>query len=151
MRSVEDMLLQLILQGNFFTYHCAASRHHVAPHRATPCCTHHHHAGPHDHAVHIILLHLMLHCCPMCHCFTMMPQLSHVPLLFHATTVVSCAIAASCCHNVVPCGMLNHVDIQHVSCACSTMLSCCPCLLLSHVCLSIPLLSHLLCGCSCCP
>ena len=42
MRLVEDMLLQLILQGESFTYRCAAFRHHVAPHRTAPCCTHHH-------------------------------------------------------------------------------------------------------------
>ena len=47
MRSVEDMLLQLILQGDSFTYRCAAFRHHVAPHRAAPCCTHHHYAASH--------------------------------------------------------------------------------------------------------
>ena len=47
MRSVEDMLLQLILQGDSFTYHRVASRHHVAPHRVAPCCTHHHIVGPH--------------------------------------------------------------------------------------------------------
>lgn len=41
MKSVEDMLLQLILQGDS-TYRCAAFRHHAAPHRAAPCYTHHH-------------------------------------------------------------------------------------------------------------
>ena len=41
MRSVEDMLLQLILQGDSFTYHFAASHHHVVHHRDAPCFTHH--------------------------------------------------------------------------------------------------------------
>lgn len=63
MRLVEDMLLQLILQGESFTYHCVASRPHVEPHRAAPLielltsqiytqfCTHHHNVGPHVVAI----------------------------------------------------------------------------------------------------
>ena len=46
MRSVEDMLLELILQGDS-TYRCASFRHHAAPHCTTPCCTHHHYVAFH--------------------------------------------------------------------------------------------------------
>ena len=60
MRSVENMLLQLILQGDSFTYHCAASRPYAAPHHVAPCCTHHHSARPNDHARHFMLLLLSL-------------------------------------------------------------------------------------------
>ena len=81
MRSVEDMLLQLILQGDSFTYRCAAFRHHVAPHRAAPCCTHHHYAGPHYHAAHIILLHLVLH----------LSVLQHLALPYHLAALTSAA------------------------------------------------------------
>ena len=35
----EDMLLQLILQGDSFTYHHVPSSHHVAPHHAAPIPT----------------------------------------------------------------------------------------------------------------
>lgn len=88
MRSVEDMLLQLILEGDSFTYHCVASHHHVAPHRVAPCYTHQHNVGPHHHVVHIILLHLACHvvhacCCPMCLCY-------------HVIAVVPCVLATLC-------------------------------------------------------
>ena len=61
MRLVKD-IIQLILQGDSFTYHSVASRPLAAPHRVTPCCTYHHNAGPNDHAMHFMLLLLSL-CC----------------------------------------------------------------------------------------
>ena len=121
MRSVEDMLLQLIL--HIIALHLVIRLHltvlhHVAPHRAAPCCTHHHNVGPHDYAVYIILLHLACHavhaCCyPMCLCS-------------HATTVVPLCLAVPCC-----CPM----------CLSSTMYLVVPCIL-AALC---TLLSHLLC------
>jgi len=81
MRSVEDMLLQLILQGDSITYHSATSRHHIAPHRVAPCYSHHHNARPQDVAaqVFIIVVHsaiaapcLLLSQCTCCYpCFNM--------------------------------------------------------------------------------
>ena len=51
MRSVEDILLQLILQGDSFTYHRAAFGSLAAPLHTAPCCTnhdYHHVAHVHD-------------------------------------------------------------------------------------------------------
>jgi len=61
MRSVEDMLLQLILQGDSFTHHRVASRHHAAPHHATPCCTHHHNVASHHASLIMIVPITVLH------------------------------------------------------------------------------------------
>ena len=66
MRSVEDMLLQLILQGDS-TYRCAAFRHHVAPHRAAPCCTHHHYAASHRASLIMTVPITVLHYAPLLH------------------------------------------------------------------------------------
>jgi len=79
MRSVEDMLLQLIFQGDSFTYHRAASRHHAVPHRAAPCCTHHYNAASH-HASSIMTVPITV--------------LHHVPLLHHVA-ILTYAFAAS--------------------------------------------------------
>ena len=109
MRSVEDRLLPLILHADSFTYHCVASGHHVAPHCATPCCTHHHIVGPHDHVVHIIkLLDLMTmlytsyrctlccHYCPMYH--IVVPLLVTLPFhVYHNVVSFSCSIKLHCC------------------------------------------------------
>ena len=67
MRSVEDMLLQLILQGDSFTYRCAAFRHHVAPHCAAPCCTHHHYAASHHASLIMTVPITVLHYVPLLH------------------------------------------------------------------------------------
>ena len=45
-RSIEDMLLQLILQGDSFTHHSVASRPLAAPHHAAPFFTYNHSVGP---------------------------------------------------------------------------------------------------------
>jgi len=118
MRSVED---QLILQGDSFTYHFAASRHHAAPHRVAPCCTHHHNAGPHDHVVHIILLHLTLHFCPVCH--------NHV-VIQHVSCACKCLPLLSMLSILA---MLSMLAMLHQAChvvhAChvAPCLRCCPC------------------------
>ena len=80
MRSVEDMLLQLILQGDSFTYRCDAFHHHVAPHRVAPCCPHHHYAASH-HASLIMTVPITV--------------LRYVPLLHHFA-ILTYVFAASC-------------------------------------------------------
>jgi len=111
MRSIEDMLLQLILQGDSFMYHFVASHHHAAPHRVEPCCTHHHNAGPHDHVVHITLL----HCCPICHnrvvihvscaCRTMLAIVVHA---CHVAPFLPCCPCFPCCTMFAMLSMLHH-------------------------------------------
>jgi len=61
MRSVEDILLQLIPQGDSFTYHRAASRPFAAPLHIASCCPNHdyHHAV---HATHDLLHHFAVQC-----------------------------------------------------------------------------------------
>lgn len=128
MRSIEDTLLPLILQGDSFTYHCVASRHHATPHRVAPCRTHHHNVGPHDHAVHIILLHLACHdvhaCCyPMCLCF-------------HVIVAVPLCLSIPCC-----CPIRLSIPCCCPMCLSSTIYLVVPCILVALC----TLLSHLLC------
>jgi len=52
MRSVEDILLQLILQGDSFTYHRSASRPFAAPYHVAPSCCSWSHTLPIHHDVH---------------------------------------------------------------------------------------------------
>ena len=85
MRSVEDMLLQLILQGDSFTYRCAAFRHHAALHRAAPGCTHHHYAT-FNHASLIMTVPITV--------------LHYVPLLHHVA-ILTYVLAASCLLDVL--------------------------------------------------
>jgi len=67
MRSVEDMLLQLILQGDSFTYRSVAFCHHVAPHRAAPCCTHYHYVASHHASLIMTVPITVLHYVPLLH------------------------------------------------------------------------------------
>jgi len=86
MISIEDMLLQLILKDDSFTYYCAAFRHHVALHRTAPCCTHHHYVASHQASLIMTIPITVLH---------------YVPLLHHVV-VLTYALAAPCLL-VVPC------------------------------------------------
>jgi len=85
MGSVEDMLLQLILQGDSSTYCYVAFHHHVAPHRAVPCYTHHHYAASH-HASLIMTIPIT--------------ALHYVPLLHHVAILTY--VLAALCLLVVP-------------------------------------------------
>lgn len=115
MRSVEDMLRQLILQGGSFTYHRATSRHHVAPHHAAPCCIHLRTAGPHncctlrytavpcaivEPCCHTACLMCLQHhayhnypCCPRFPCCTML-------VIVHACYCHVTAVVPLCCYHV---------------------------------------------------
>lgn len=86
MRLVEDMLLQLILQGESFTYRCDAFCHHAAPDCATPCCTHHHHVASHHTSLIMTIPITILHYVPL---------LQHVSILTYVLAA-SCLLSLSC-------------------------------------------------------
>ena len=98
MRSVEDMLLQLILQGDSFTYHCAAFRHHVAPQRVAPCCTHHHYVASHRTSLIMIVPITVLHYVPLLHHVAILTYVLAAPclLVVPSMLVVLCMLVVAC-------------------------------------------------------
>lgn len=93
MRSVEGILLQVILQGDSVTYYCVAFCNHATPHHVAPCCTHHHYVASHHASLIMIVPITVLHC---------------VPLLHHVA-IVTYVLAAPCLL-VVPSMLLSFED-----------------------------------------
>ena len=79
MRSIEDILLQLILHGDSFTYHSVAFRPFATPYRVGPLC-----CIMHNHVVHDLIHHAAhTSCCPC----IMLPMISSIMLpVHHAAT-----------------------------------------------------------------
>ena len=98
MRSVEDMLLQLILQGDSFTYRCAAFRHDVAPHYAAPCCTHDHYVVSHHASLIMTVPITVLHYVPLLHHVAILTYVLAAPclLVVPSILVVLCMLVVAC-------------------------------------------------------
>ena len=150
MRSVEDMLLQLILQGDSFTYHFVASHHHAAPIitmldlmnmlYTSHCCI----VVP---SVITVLSYNMSHvlaapCLPLLSMLAMLHHSCHVVHAYHVAPRLPCCP----CFTMLAMSQLSHASIQH-------SIPSCPMHLYNTMYLAVPyiyttlctLMSYLLC------